>query len=158
MFLYILSIVLSNSLTICFSLTLKHTNRSHSGKGTPGSVRVLLLIIYRSCKANRSASTRNPLSKTLLKVFREENNHFKLISYLHVQDAFEEREDQYLGEGDAYLLVYSVTNRRTFKKANELRFKLQRSKESETVPIILVGNKTDLERSREVSFAGKVLS
>lgn len=68
-------------------------------------------------------------------------------------EAFEEREDQYLSDGDAFLLVYSVTNRRSFKKANELRFKLQRSKESETVPIILVGNKTDLERSREVSFA-----
>ncbi|XP_033626538.1 ras-related protein Rap1-like [Asterias rubens] len=82
------------------------------------------------------------------------------ITSLHILDtpsygqaAFEDKEEQYLSAGDAYLLVYSVTDRRSFKKANELRFKLQRSKETETVPIILVGNKTDLERSREVSFA-----
>ena len=78
------------------------------------------------------------------------------LSYSHLlKAAFEDKEEQYLSAGDAYLLVYSVTDRRSFKKANELRFKLQRSKETETVPIILVGNKTDLERSREVSFAGK---
>ncbi|XP_038069096.1 ras-related protein Rap-2b-like [Patiria miniata] len=82
------------------------------------------------------------------------------ITTLHIMDTpsygqadFEEKEEQYLSDGDAYLLVYSVTDRRSFKKANELRFKLQRTKETETVPIILVGNKTDLERSREVSFA-----
>lgn len=79
---------------------------------------------------------------------------FNYLVLFLLQEDFEEREEDYLGNGDAFLLVYSVTNRRSFKKANELRFKLQRSKESETVPIILVGNKTDLERSREVSFAG----
>lgn len=73
------------------------------------------------------------------------------------QERFDQDEDKYLSGGDVYLLVYSVTDRRSFKKANELRFKLQRTKESETVPIILVGNKTDLERSREVSFAGTPL-
>ncbi|XP_022082382.1 ras-related protein Rap-2b-like [Acanthaster planci] len=82
------------------------------------------------------------------------------ITTLHIIDTpsygqatFDDKEEQYLADGDAYLLVYSVTDRRSFKKANELRFKLQRTKETETVPIILVGNKTDLERSREVSFA-----
>ncbi|XP_041453846.1 GTP-binding protein REM 1-like [Lytechinus variegatus] len=69
------------------------------------------------------------------------------------QAEFEEREDELLQGGDAYILVYSITSRRSFKKANELRFKLQRTQETEMVPIILVGNKTDLERSREVPFA-----
>ncbi|XP_072168811.1 GTP-binding protein REM 1-like [Diadema setosum] len=68
------------------------------------------------------------------------------------QAEFEEKEDEYLQGGDAYLLVYSVTNRKSFKRANELRFKLQRTQETEMTPIILVGNKTDLERSREVTF------
>ncbi|XP_006814914.2 GTP-binding protein GEM-like [Saccoglossus kowalevskii] len=67
-------------------------------------------------------------------------------------ESFEKNEDKYLKDGDAYLLVYSVTSRRSFQRANELRFKLRKAKDTETVPIILVGNKTDLERSREVSF------
>ncbi|XP_072051936.1 GTP-binding protein REM 1-like [Amphiura filiformis] len=82
------------------------------------------------------------------------NSTLKIIDTpAYGQETFEKDEDKYLSQGDVYILVYSVTDRRSFKKANELRFKLQRTKESETVPIILVGNKTDLERSREVSFA-----
>ncbi|XP_033116272.1 GTP-binding protein GEM-like [Anneissia japonica] len=65
---------------------------------------------------------------------------------------FEENEDSYLTAGDAYLLVYSVTDKRSFRKACELRFKLRRTKETETDPIILVANKTDLERSREIQY------
>ncbi|XP_071958703.1 GTP-binding protein GEM-like [Antedon mediterranea] len=68
------------------------------------------------------------------------------------QENFEENEDSYLTAGDAYLLVYSVTDKRSFKKACELRFKLRRTKETETDPIILVANKTDLERSREIQY------
>lgn len=79
------------------------------------------------------------------------NESLPLVSF---QDEFEEREDELLQGGDAYILVYSITNRRSFKKANELRFKLQRTQATEMVPIILVGNKTDLERSREVPFEG----
>ncbi|XP_070536641.1 GTP-binding protein RAD-like [Ptychodera flava] len=68
------------------------------------------------------------------------------------QEEFNKNEDRYLADGDAYLLVYSITSRQSFQRANELRFKLRRSKDSENVPIIIVGNKTDLERSREVTY------
>ncbi|XP_062923316.1 GTP-binding protein RAD [Mobula hypostoma] len=53
--------------------------------------------------------------------------------------------------GDAYIIVYSVTDRVSFEKASELRIQLRRVRQTEDIPIILVGNKTDLVRSREVS-------
>ncbi|XP_078068211.1 GTP-binding protein RAD [Mustelus asterias] len=53
--------------------------------------------------------------------------------------------------GDAYIIVYSVTDRASFEKASELRIQLRRVRQTEDIPIILVGNKSDLVRSREVS-------
>ncbi|KFO19963.1 GTP-binding protein RAD isoform X2 [Fukomys damarensis] len=53
--------------------------------------------------------------------------------------------------GDAYVIVYSVTDKGSFEKASELRVQLRRARQADDVPIILVGNKSDLVRSREVS-------
>ncbi|XP_041045994.1 GTP-binding protein GEM-like isoform X2 [Carcharodon carcharias] len=55
--------------------------------------------------------------------------------------------------GDAYLIVYSITDRASFEKASELRIQLRRTRQAEDIPIILVGNKCDLVRCREVSVA-----
>lgn len=59
--------------------------------------------------------------------------------------------------GDAYLIVYSITDRASFEKASELRIQLRRARQTEDIPIILVGNKSDLVRCREVSVSGNVL-
>ncbi|KAG8447272.1 hypothetical protein GDO86_014657 [Hymenochirus boettgeri] len=53
--------------------------------------------------------------------------------------------------GNAYIIVYSVTDRASFESASELRIQLRRTRQAENIPIILVGNKADLVRSREVS-------
>ncbi|NWR07105.1 REM1 protein, partial [Paradoxornis webbianus] len=53
--------------------------------------------------------------------------------------------------GNAYIIVYSVTDRDSFESASELRIQLRRARQAEDIPIILVGNKTDLVRCREVS-------
>lgn len=57
--------------------------------------------------------------------------------------------------GDAYLIVYSITDRASFEKASELRIQLRRARQTEDIPIILVGNKSDLVRCREVSVSGE---
>ncbi|XP_009891705.1 PREDICTED: GTP-binding protein REM 1 isoform X2 [Charadrius vociferus] len=58
---------------------------------------------------------------------------------------------QCLKVGNAYVIVYSVTDRGSFESASELRIQLRRVRQAEDIPIILVGNKTDLVRCREVS-------
>lgn len=60
--------------------------------------------------------------------------------------------------GDAYVIVYSITDKGSFEKASELRVQLRRARQTDNVPIILVGNKSDLVRSREVSVDGKQAS
>uniref|UniRef100_A0A3B4XAC2 GTP-binding protein n=1 Tax=Seriola lalandi dorsalis TaxID=1841481 RepID=A0A3B4XAC2_SERLL len=60
-------------------------------------------------------------------------------------------QDECLKVGSAYVIVYSVTDRSTFDSAAELRITLRRARQAENLPIILVGNKSDLVRSREVA-------
>lgn len=58
--------------------------------------------------------------------------------------------------GSAYVIVYSVTDRSSFDSAAELRITLRRTRQAENLPIILVGNKSDLVRAREVTVEGEV--
>ncbi|KAJ0058956.1 hypothetical protein NL108_003293, partial [Boleophthalmus pectinirostris] len=50
---------------------------------------------------------------------------------------------------DVCILVFSVTDRRSFHRIAQLRLLLRESQPN--TPIILVGNKSDLVRSREIS-------
>uniref|UniRef100_A0A665X1T2 RAS (RAD and GEM)-like GTP binding 2 n=1 Tax=Echeneis naucrates TaxID=173247 RepID=A0A665X1T2_ECHNA len=52
-------------------------------------------------------------------------------------------------QSDVCILVFSVTDRRSFHRTAQLRLLLRESKPH--TPIILVGNKSDLVRSREIS-------
>ncbi|XP_030058431.1 GTP-binding protein RAD [Microcaecilia unicolor] len=76
---------------------------------------------------------------------------------LLVFDIWEQDDNHWLHNqcmkmGDAYIIVYSVTDKASFEKASELRIQLRRERQTEDIPIILVGNKSDLVRSREVSI------
>lgn len=78
-------------------------------------------------------------------------------SLFGLQDNSQWLKDQCMRMGDAYIIVYSVTDKLSFEKASELRIQLRRARQSENIPIILVGNKSDLVRSREVSVDGELL-
>lgn len=56
---------------------------------------------------------------------------------------------------DVYVVVYSVVDRRSFKAAEETLLYLWKSDYMATRGVILVGNKVDLERKREVPSVGE---
>uniref|UniRef100_E1BPW7 GTP-binding protein REM 2 n=1 Tax=Bos taurus TaxID=9913 RepID=E1BPW7_BOVIN len=62
--------------------------------------------------------------------------------------------DHCLQTGDAFLIVFSVTDRRSFSKVPETLLRLRAGRPHHDLPVILVGNKSDLARSREVSLEG----
>ncbi|XP_047287003.1 GTP-binding protein REM 2 isoform X7 [Homo sapiens] len=57
--------------------------------------------------------------------------------------------DHCLQTGDAFLIVFSVTDRRSFSKVPETLLRLRAGRPHHDLPVILVGNKSDLARSRE---------
>merc|ERR1711918_339586 len=52
--------------------------------------------------------------------------------------------------GQGFVVVYSLTNHQTFQDIKTMRDQIVRVKGCERVPILLVGNKVDLESQREV--------
>ncbi|XP_052000571.1 GTP-binding protein GEM [Xyrauchen texanus] len=69
------------------------------------------------------------------------------------QDEGSWTQERCLQTGDAFIIVYSITDRSSFLRASELRIQLRRERQADHTPIILVGNKCDLVRCREVSIS-----
>ena len=58
------------------------------------------------------------------------------------------------GETDAYIVVYSVTDKETFDEAVEVLYEIRKSPERNNAAIILVANKNDVVRNRNVTAEG----
>ncbi|TGO67650.1 hypothetical protein BELL_0878g00020 [Botrytis elliptica] len=57
----------------------------------------------------------------------------------------------YMKTGQGFLLVFSITSQSSLNELSELRETIIRIKDDENVPIVIVGNKSDLEQDRVVS-------
>ncbi|KAH8983203.1 P-loop containing nucleoside triphosphate hydrolase protein [Lactarius akahatsu] len=61
---------------------------------------------------------------------------------------------QYMRHGEGFLLVYSITDRDSFDSISAYHRQILRVKDTESVPIVLVGNKCDLENERRIDKNG----
>ncbi|XP_019747200.1 ras-related protein O-RAL-like [Hippocampus comes] len=66
------------------------------------------------------------------------------------QEDYAAIRDNYFRSGEGFLLVFSITEYESFVATTELREQILRVKEEETIPMLLVGNKSDLEDRRKV--------
>lgn len=67
------------------------------------------------------------------------------------QEEFSAMREQYMRKGDAFLLVYSVTDRASFMNIRHFHTLILRVKDKDSYPMILVANKVDLVHLRQVS-------
>eukprot|EP01106_Pelomyxa_sp_JSP_P009800 TRINITY_DN2661_c0_g2_i1.p1 TRINITY_DN2661_c0_g2~~TRINITY_DN2661_c0_g2_i1.p1 ORF type:complete len:120 (+),score=23.53 TRINITY_DN2661_c0_g2_i1:246-605(+) len=58
--------------------------------------------------------------------------------------------DQYMRTGQGFLCIYSVTSRSSFEEIATFREQILRVKDADKVPMVLCGNKCDLESDRQV--------
>ena len=68
-------------------------------------------------------------------------------------EQFASMRDLYIRNGQGFILVFSISSKQTFTDIKSMRNQICRVKATEKVPIILVGNKSDLEHERQVSTA-----
>lgn len=68
------------------------------------------------------------------------------------QDEFSILNDKHVIGIHGYLLVYSVTSRQSFELIEIIRDKILNSIGMDTIPMVLVGNKCDLNSQRQVEF------
>ena len=55
--------------------------------------------------------------------------------------------DRYMRTGQGFLLVYSITSRQSFEELETFREQILRVKDADKVPMVVVGNKIDMEVS-----------
>lgn len=72
------------------------------------------------------------------------------LTALVFQEQFTAMRDLYMKNGQGFVLVYSITAQSTFNDLQDLREQILRVKDTDDVPMILVGNKCDLDDERVV--------
>lgn len=60
------------------------------------------------------------------------------------QEEYSAMRDQYMRTGEGFLLVFAVNNSKSFEDISMYREQIKRVKDSDDVPMVLVGNKSDL--------------
>lgn len=71
------------------------------------------------------------------------------------QEEYSAMREQYMRTGEGFLLVYSITSRQSFEEIMTFQQQILRVKDKDYFPIIVVGNKCDLEGERQVSKQGR---
>ncbi|EAL44906.2 Ras family GTPase [Entamoeba histolytica] len=69
-------------------------------------------------------------------------------------DEFSILRDLYIKQSDGFILIYSITSKESFEEMKGIYEEIYRVKdkdENEVIPIIIVGNKCDLENERQVT-------
>eukprot|EP00744_Colponema_vietnamica_P009050 GILI01012885.1.p2 GENE.GILI01012885.1~~GILI01012885.1.p2 ORF type:complete len:202 (-),score=74.52 GILI01012885.1:90-650(-) len=69
------------------------------------------------------------------------------------QEEYSAMRDQYMRTGEGFLCVYAITSRSAFEEITAFRDQILRVKDADAVPIMICGNKCDLESERQVSTA-----
>ncbi|XP_016410311.1 ras-related protein ralB-A-like [Sinocyclocheilus rhinocerous] len=67
------------------------------------------------------------------------------------QEDYAAIRDNYFRSGEGFLLVFSITEPESFSATSDFREQILRVKEEDKIPLLLVGNKSDLEDRRQVS-------
>lgn len=67
------------------------------------------------------------------------------------QEEYSAMREQYMRTGEGFLLVYSITSRQSFEEITTFQQQILRVKDKDYFPMVVVGNKCDLESEREVT-------
>lgn len=64
--------------------------------------------------------------------------------------------EQYMRSGEGFLLVYSLTDHNSFAEISKFQKQILRVKDRDEFPMLLVGNKSDLDHQRRVNWLKQI--
>ena len=81
-----------------------------------------------------------------------ENKSYKIeILDTNGEEDYQQMMDMWISFGEGFLLVFAINDKESFELIPRKRERIIKGKHGENVPMILVGNKVDLEDNRQVS-------
>ena len=81
----------------------------------------------------------------------DEYGLLEILDTTNYQD-FRILKNDWISDNHGFLIIYSITSRSSFEQVSALIEQVMRVKEADRLPMILVGNKCDLEMDRKVSY------
>jgi len=66
------------------------------------------------------------------------------------QEEYGSIRDKYLRSGEGFLLIYSIVSQHTLGEVKSFAERIRRAKNSDNIPMVIAGNKCDLEDQRGV--------
>merc|ERR1712000_615857 len=141
------------------------TNRKEEGKMSAGYGHEYRIVVVGAGGVGKSALTVRFIQGNFVEKYDPtiEDSYRKLVEVdgtacmLDIMDTAGQEEysallDQYMKTGQGFVLAYSIMTNTSFEAASKLRTQILRIKEdSQDIPIMLVGNKLDLEDERQVT-------
>jgi len=67
------------------------------------------------------------------------------------QEEYSAMRDQYIRSGQGFIIVYSITSKTSFDNLVNFHDQILRVKDEDSFPVVILANKCDLEKDREVS-------
>ncbi|NXN17912.1 RAP2C protein, partial [Indicator maculatus] len=125
-----------------------------SGEWLRGPMREYKVVVLGSGGGGKSALTVQFVTGTFIEKYDP-----TIEDFYRKEIEFASMRDLYIKNGQGFILVYSLVNQQSFQDIKPMRDQIVRVKRYEKVPLILVGNKVDLESEREVlSAEGRALA
>lgn len=150
-----------NNTTMIGQSTSEHQLQNQT---TRGGLRVYKIVVLGDGGVGKSALTLQFVTHSFLEyhdpTIEDAYQHQAVIdgeaALLDILDTagqveFTAMRDQYMRGGEGFIICYSITDHRSFEEAAEYKKQIERVRHSDSIPIVLVGNKYDLEPMRKVS-------
>jgi GTPase KRas protein len=67
------------------------------------------------------------------------------------QEEYKSLRDSYMRTADGFVMVFSIIDRKTFEEINDFYEQILRVKDADKWPMVIIGNKCDLESERAVT-------
>ena len=120
------------------------------GSGAVGKSAITVQMV-----SNHFLSSYDPTIEDSYRTTINVNNQDIILNILDTagQEEFYALRDQYMRSGDGYIIVFSITSVTSFLEVNAIKEQLNMVLDTDNntlIPIILVGNKCDLEEYRQV--------
>ena len=120
------------------------------GSGAVGKSAITVQMV-----SNHFLSSYDPTIEDSYRTTINVNNQDIILNILDTagQEEFYALRDQYMRSGDGYIIVFSITSVTSFLEVNAIKDQLNMVLDVDNntlIPIILVGNKCDLEEYRQV--------
>ena len=117
------------------------------GKGTVGKTSLIFQYIKKSCPTDHDPTVEDSYT-TQIRTFTGEERQFKILDTAG-EDDYQTMIDEWIKAANGFLLLFAINDKESFEALKAKVVRIKKNNKGD-LPIILVGNKSDLESSREV--------